>query len=192
MPNDNHPKKGSKIKVEPIKSAEDISRIRSKLKGKPRDLCLFNLGTNTNLRASDMLQIKAGMVRGVEPRGEIELKERKTGKVRRVTLNRKVVESIKRLLDSRDYKDEDPLFIGQRGNCLTVSSVSRLVKSWCRGLRGNYGSHSLRKTFGYHKRMKGFSLEQLMQTYNHSSPRQTLDYLCIQEEEIKELYMDEI
>jgi integrase len=191
MKNPNHPKKGSRIKVEPIKKQKDINSIRDKLKTNPRDLCLFNIGTNTNLRASDILQITVNMVKDIKPGDEIELKEKKTGKIRRITLNKKVVESIQKLLESKEYKDNDPLFLGQRGK-LTVPYISRLVKIWCKDLKGNYGSHSLRKTFGYHKRQKGYSLEQLMLTFNHSNPKQTLDYLCIQSEEIKKLYMDEI
>ena len=44
----------------------------------------FTLGINTNLRASDLLAITAGMVRDKE---ELVLKERKTGKERRINLN---------------------------------------------------------------------------------------------------------
>lgn len=51
--NFNHPKKGSSIRVEPIKKAKDIKSIKRLLKDRPRDLCLFVTGINTNLRASD-------------------------------------------------------------------------------------------------------------------------------------------
>jgi integrase len=192
--NPNHPPKGSTIRVDPIRKLKDIKAIKKLLHDKPRDLCLFTLGINTNLRASDLLRITAGMVRHLEASDELTLKEKKTGKHRRITLNKAVIASIQTLLKSRDYQDADPLFLGQRG-CLTVSSVNRLVKTWCKdiNLKGNYGSHSLRKTFGYHQRVTfNVGVAELMVTFNHSTQRQTLDYLCIQDEEIRSIYMNEI
>ena len=192
--NPNHPKKFSTIKVDPIRKLKDIKAIKKMLHDKPRDFCLFTLGINTNLRASDLLRITAGMVRHLDAGDELTLKEKKTAKHRRITLNKAVIDSIQALLDSRDYQDDDPLFLGQRG-CLTVSSVNRLVKGWCAGinLKGNFGSHSLRKTFGYHQRVTfNVGVPELMFTFNHSSQRQTLDYLCIQPDEVKSIYMNEI
>ena len=192
--NPNHPPKGSTIKVDPIRKIKDIKAIKKLLHDKPRDLCLFTMGINTNLRASDLLRIKAGMVRDLEAGDELTLKEKKTGKHRRITLNKAVIASIQALLNSRDYQDDDPLFLGQRG-CLTVSSVNRLVKTWCAeiNLKGNFGSHSLRKSFGFHQRVTyGVGIPELMVTFNHSTQRQTLDYLCIQPDEVKSIYMNEI
>ena len=192
--NPNHPKKGSSIKVEPICKLKDIKAIKKLLHDNPRDLCLFTLGINTNLRASDLRRITAGKVRDLKPKDEIELKEQKTGKMRRITLNKGVVDSINSLLESRQYNDDDSLFMGQRGP-LRVESIHRLVKSWCKAinLRGNYGSHTLRKTWGYHQRVTfNVGLPELMVCFNHSSQRQTLDYLCIQEEEIKSIYENQL
>ena len=189
--NPNHPKKGSTIKVEPIRHLKDIKAIKRLLQDSPRDFCLFTLGINTNLRASDLLAITAGMVRNEE---ELVLKERKTGKERRITLNTITQKAIRRLLDSREYDDDDRLFQGQRGP-LTVPTVNRLVKGWCKAinLRGNYGSHTLRKTFGYHQRVTfGRGLPELMTVFNHSTQKQTLDYLCVQPEEIKDIYLNEL
>jgi hypothetical protein len=76
-----------------------------------------------------------------------------------------------------------------------VPSVHSLVKSWCRAinLKGNFGSHSLRKTWGYHQRVTfGVDIPRLMVCFNHSTQRQTLDYLCIQPEEIKGVYENEL
>lgn len=191
----NRPSKGSKIKVEPIREMKDIKSIKKVLADSPRDLALFTLGINTNLRASDLIRIKAGMVRGLKPMDEIELKEQKTGKVRRISLNKSCIEVVRELLASRPYDDQDCLFRSQRGEVLTVPSVHRLVKSWCRSinLKGNYGSHTLRKTWGYHQRVTfGSGLPELMECFNHSTQRQTLDYLCIQPEEIKDIYSNEI
>ena len=192
--NQNRPKKGSQIKVDPIKKRKDIESIKKLLGDDPRNSALFTIGINTNLRASDLLRIKVGQVRDLKPGDEIYLKERKTGKSRRITLNKAAVQAIQRLLASRPFNDADPLFVGQRGP-LTVPSVHRLVKGWCRAinLRGNYGSHSLRKTFGYHQRVTfGTDIPRLMVVFNHSTQRQTLEYLCIQPEEIRGVYENEL
>ncbi len=92
--NKNHPAKGSRIKVEPIRDLKDIRAIKKLLDGNPMYAALFTLGINTNLRASDLLQITAGQVRGLKAMDEIELKEKKTGKTRRITLNKACVEAV--------------------------------------------------------------------------------------------------
>ena len=192
--NTNRPAKGSKIKVQPITKLKDINAIKKLLADNPRDFCLFVLGINTNLRASDLTQITVGMVKDKKAGDDLELKEKKTGKSRRITLNKSAMSAIRALLLADEYNDnQKPLFSSQRGSGpLLTPSVNRLVKSWCKAinLKGNYGSHTLRKTFGYHQRVQlGTSILELMVIFNHSTQRQTLDYLCIQAEEIKDAYM---
>jgi len=189
--NRNHPIKGSSISVEPIRDLKDIKAIKKMLFGNPRDLCIFVLGINTNLRASDILNIKVKQVSGEK---ELLLREKKTGKVRRITLNKAVIEAVGALLASGKYAYEDYLFQGQRGP-LTVPTLSRMVKGWCKAinLQGNYGSHTLRKTWGYHQRVTyGVGLPELMVCFNHSSQRQTLDYLCVQPDELRNIYLNEL
>ena len=193
--NSNRPATGSKIKVEPIRKLKDVKTVKKLLAHKPLNLALFTVGINTNLRASDLLQIKVKQVKGLKPGENIELREKKTDKIRRITLNSACMETIQNLLRSRKYKsDEDFLFTGKRG-LLTVPSVHLKVKSWCRqiNLKGNYGSHTLRKTWGYHQ-YHTFKqpLPLLMECFNHSTQRQTLNYLCIQAEEIQSVYMNEL
>jgi integrase len=163
------------------------------LSDKPLDLALFTVGINTNLRASDLLRIKRDHVEDLKPGEYFELKEKKTGKSRCVTVNRPCVKAINNFLASKTFKTEF-LFEGQRG-VLTVPAVHQKVKQWCRkiNLKGNYGSHSLRKTWGYHQRVTfGTDLPRLMVCFNHSTQKQTLDYLCVQPEEIKSVYENEI
>jgi len=191
--NKNHPPKGSQIKVEPICKTKDINLIKKFLSNKPRDLALFILGINTNLRASDLLRLTVGQVKYLKEGDALEIKEKKTGKSRRITLNKACADSIKALLNSGEHKDCDYLFKSQRGAVLTVSTVNNMVKSWCKeiNLKGNYGSHTLRKTWGYHQRVTfGTDLPRLMVCFNHSTQKQTLDYLCIQADEIKDVYMN--
>jgi integrase len=92
--------------------------------------------------------------------------------------------------------DTDPLFPSRKtGRPITVSTLNNLVKGWCRavGLRGNYGSHTLRKTFGYvHRTVFKTDIATLMLMYNHSTQRQTLAYLGIQPDEVQEAYLREI
>jgi integrase len=194
--NPNHPEKGSKIKVEPIRKLKDIKSIKKQLNDNPRNYCLFAMGVNTALRAGDLVNIKVGDVRHLKAGDTLELKEQKTKKNRQVTLNKTVVDAIQCLIKDEKLKDNESLFKGQRGNqALTVPSVHRLVKSWCKSinLKGNYGSHTLRKTFGYHQRVTfSHDLATLVDVFGHSSQKQTLQYLCIQSDEIKSVYLNEL
>lgn len=192
--NFNHPQAGDQTKVEPIRELKDIKAIKKMLAGNAMYHALFTLGINTNLRASDLLKITAGQVRRIKPMEEIEIREQKTGKLRRITMNKSCVDVITQLLASKPFQDSDPLFMGQRGP-LSVPSVHRLVKSWCLSINlpGNYGSHTLRKTWGYHQRVTfGVGLPELMECFNHSTQRQTLQYLCVQPEEIRNVYANEL
>ncbi|RJP38997.1 MAG: integrase [Desulfobacteraceae bacterium] len=190
----NHPKMGSVIKVEPITSLKDIQTIKRLLADKPMDYALFIIGINTNLRASDILSIKVEQVKDLKEGDTLDLREKKTKNDRKITLNKAVIAAIQALLKEKEYKPGDFLFTGQRGPW-TVPYVSQKVKGWCKAvnLKGNYGSHSLRKTWGYHQRMThNQSLPQLMKCFGHSTERQTLDYLCIQPEEIERIYLNEL
>lgn len=193
----NHPQKGDSIKVDPIRSERDIRNIKKLLADKPRDLALFTLGINTNLRASDIVRITVGQVRHLQPGQHFNIREKKTGKERSVTINKTVHESIQNLLKTiPNAEDNDPLFQSRKGReMLCVPYINSLVKGWCRelNLKGNFGSHTLRKTFGFiHRTVFNTDLPTLVTLFNHSSQRQTLRYLGIQEEDIKEAYLREI
>jgi integrase len=197
MPNPNAPKKGDSTKVEPIRSERDIRNIKKLLADKPRDLAIFTLGINTNLRASDILKITVGQVRHIQPGQHFTIKEKKTGKERNITLNKTVFQVIQNLLKViPDAGDSEPLFQSRKGSGqLCVSYLNLLVKGWCReiNLRGNFGSHSLRKTFGYiHRTVFNTDIPTLMMMFNHSTQRQTLTYLGIQPSEILDAYLNEI
>jgi len=196
--NPNAPKKGDSIKVEPIRDVKDIKSIKKLLADHPREFCLFTLGINTAYRANELLSITVGQVAHLNAGGELDLKQSKNKKYRRVSLNQSAIDSIQSYLEwkrdkqKRAVADEDLLFTGQRGP-ITVNYLNNLVKSWCKTLRipGNYGSHTLRKTFGYQLRiLKQTQVPLLMEIFGHSTQKQTLEYLCIQDKEIKNIFME--
>lgn len=191
--NHNHPKKGSSIKVEPIRDLKAIKRIKKLYADNPRDLCLFTFGINTAYRAGEILSLTVGQVDYLKAGDVLEIKQTKTGKYRRVRMNRAVIEAIDAWLKIHpDPRHDVPLFLSSRGRgALTVSSVNAMIKRWCRevGLRGNYGSHSMRKTWGYHQRVQNKApIPLLMDAFGHSSQAQTLAYLGIQDAEVQELF----
>jgi hypothetical protein len=60
----------------------------------------------------------------------IEIKEQKTGKGRRITLNKICIKAIQNLLASKQYQNNDYFFQSQRRNVLTVpfNSKSRILQ----------------------------------------------------------------
>jgi len=192
--NPNHPKPGSIIRVEPIRDVKAIGRIKKLLADHPRNAALFALGINTAFRAGDLLRITTGQVRGLTPGDTLTIREEKTGKARSVVLNHQALEAVRRLIEDFPEKgDDELLFTGLRG-AMTVQYVNRLVKAWCADVglhRENYGSHSFRKTWGYHQRVTyRTDLPVLMDAFGHSTQRQTLSYLGITADEVRQCFMN--
>jgi site-specific recombinase XerD len=63
----------------------------------------------------------------------------------------------------------------------------KIIMTICQqvGLRGNFGTHSLRKTWGYHARMQGVDLALIMHKLNHESIAYTKRYLGITDDELQ-------
>lgn len=197
MKNPNHPKSGDKITVEPIRDLKDIESIKKILSSKTRDLLLFTMGINNGLRCGDLLKIKISDVSHLKPGETLKIREQKTGKENVLMINKTTHKILRQYLDEMKPDNDDYLFKSRKGlnSSLSVQSVNGLVKSWCRSinLKGNHGTHSLRKTFGYIQRKKyGVGWEVICKRFNHSSPSVTMRYLGIEDKEVNGILMNEI
>lgn len=197
---DNRPRKGARIKVEPIRYLADIKRIKNLLINRPRDMALFTLGINIPLRVSDLLRLTYHQVARLSPGDFLSIREKRTGRRLKVGVNRACCDVIANLDTTHAERSSlqtlpQFLFPSRRGDVLLPSSVHRLVKSWCKtiGLEGNYGANSLRKTWGYHQFATfGTDLARLSTYFNHATRRQTLDYLCLAPEDFKSIFDHEL
>ena len=196
----NSPEKGSTITVDPIRSRAKIADIKKVLADSPRNLCLFVVGINVALRASDLVRLKVGQVRRLKVGDLLRIAEKKTAgrkAPRPITWNQSAADAVAAWLPQHPAADDDAaaLFPSQKGGgreAITVQHVHRLVKGWCArvGLPGNYGSHTLRKTWGYHQRTTfGTDIGVIMQAYGHSRPNVTMRYLGIQPSEVEGAYL---
>ena len=193
--NPNHPKKGSRIAVDPIRDLKAVKKIKRKLrKGNPRDLLLFTLGINNGLRVGDLLNLKVKDVVDLEPGETLKIKEQKTGKTNILMINREVHQVFGLFLEEKKPKNNDPVFRSKKGGkAISVPYASQLVKSWCKGMKGNYGSHTLRKTFGFIQRTEfGVGFDILCKRFGHSSPAITMRYLGIEDKEVNGILLNEI
>lgn len=184
--------------VEPIRSRLKVMAIKSYLKDKSaRDYLLFCLGINTALRVSDLLKLKVGDV--VNGSGEIRkilrIKEGKTKKERRITVNSQVRDPLNYYFKHKGALELDSfLFTAKRSQKpITRIRVHQIIKEAClavglikEGERG-YGCHSLRKTYGYMKRKAGFPIELIQARLGHSTPSITRRYIGISDDEIGEM-----
>jgi integrase len=196
MNNPNHPKKNSRITVQPIRDVRDIESIKKLLSTNTRDLLLFTMGINNGLRCGDLLKLTVSDVKDLKPGETLTIREQKTGKDNILMINKTTFKILKQYLGETKSGDDQYLFKSRKGNTpLTVGSVNAMVKDWCRSinLKGNYGTHSLRKTFGYIQRKKfGVGWEILCKRFNHSSPSVTMRYLGIEDKEVNGILMNEI
>jgi len=70
-----------------------------------------------------------------------------------------------------------------------------LIKKWTAAinLKGNYGTHTLRKTWGYIERVEyGVPIELISKRLNHSNVQTTMIYCCIEDKEVHKILMNEI
>lgn len=169
--------------VEPIKSREDIRKVEDWLdKRSKRNRLIFAIGVNTGLRVSDILGLN---ISDVYNKTYVEIREKKTGKYKKILLNSKLQTLLKEYLKNLKNSNAS-LFIGRKGHRLHRSQVYRFLNEACKavGIKENIGCHSLRKIFGYHHFRQYDNIVLLQKIFNHSSPFVSLAYIGIEQEDI--------
>ena len=186
--------------VEPIRDRKRIAQIKNQLRGEGRyrDLLLFVVGINTALRISDLLQLRVShfMDEHNHIRRRSVIKEEKRGKRQEIVINDSIREALDEYLSAYPGITSDPdnfVFFNSRANTfrepIKRGQAWKFITSICAdiGLRGNFGTHSLRKTWGYHARMSGVDLALIMYKLNHASLAYTKRYLGITDDELEEV-----
>ncbi|RUL53957.1 tyrosine-type recombinase/integrase [Lysinibacillus antri] len=167
--------------VEPIRSEEDIENLKKVLINQSyRDYFFFLLGINTGLKLTDLLNLKFK-----------DFKEQE-GVMYLIINNIKypvaniVKDSFYTYKKIRKENIEDCyVFASRKGNePIDRSHAYRILNDAAQkiGLSSKVGTHTLRKTFGYHFYKKYGDLKHLQKLFNHSTSKQTLNYIGISEE----------
>lgn len=184
--------------VEPIRDRKKIAQIRNQLRGEERfrDLLLFVVGINTALRISDLLKLSIGDF--VDEAGRIRerfwIREEKRGKRQEIVINDSMREALKEYLAAYPATVVNPnhfaffkLKMNDFRQPIGRGQAWKFITGICNevGLRGNFGTHSLRKTWGYHARLSGVDLALIMHKLNHNSLTYTKRYLGITDDELE-------
>jgi site-specific recombinase XerD len=156
------------------------------------------VGINTALRISDLLTLRIGDF--IDEQGDIRdqfsIREEKWDKRNRVVINQSIRDVLDKYVQAYAGIARDPahyIFFSTHQadhnytKAMTRERAWRLVSEMCRdvGLKGNYGTHTLRKTWGYHARQNGVPLELIMHKLNHANLATTKRYLGIADDELQ-------
>ena len=194
--NKNHPAKGDRLTVDPIRRPEDIAAISKLTQDNPRDHLLFLMLVNNGIRVCDVVKLKVKDVKHLGVGDKVKIIESKTKKQNILVINKTVYRALKNYLEKVKPKDNDYLFSSRKGNGhLQSQAVGKMIKKWAKAinLKGNYGCHSCRKAFGYIQRTQyGVGFEILCKRYCHSSPNVTMRYLGIEDKEVYRILLNEI
>lgn len=171
--------------VQPIRNKQKIEEIKTVLKENgTRDLLLFCMGINTGLRISDLLKLKVADVKG---KTHVEIKEQKTGKVKRFPILGNLQSMLEEYTRNKDLSEY--LFKSRNGENKPITRVQAymILNNACRkcGIQDRIGMHSLRKTFSYHHYKQFHDVAILQYLLNHSSPSITLRYIGITDDNVE-------
>lgn len=183
--------------VEPIRERKKIEAMKKLLKGSNlRDYVLFTLGINSGLRVSDLLKLQITDVKDEKGRvkDRITIREKKTGKAKTFPFSDTVIKALKEYLGENKAGDEDTALFPSRkgGEPITRQQAYRILNDAAKavGIKDKIGTHTLRKTFGYHAYMSGVDITRIQALLNHSSPRETLRYIGITQDELDDVYLN--
>lgn len=165
--------------VEPIREPADLRRMEEQLRARSdRDYLLWITGIYTGLRVSDILKLRIGDLAG---RDAFTLFEKKTGKYKRIAINKALRRALRETLD--ESTPEEFIFKSRQGGNRPISRSQawRILSEAARdaGIRDRIGTHTMRKTFGYHYYQKTHDVATLMELFNHSGEVVTLRYIGI-------------
>lgn len=162
--------------IEPLRSIEDIGKIKRHLRLYPKHLLMFTMGINSPLRVKTLIKMKKADLEHFKVGDLINIEGEK------IIFNAAIHECFEYYLD---HDDSGRLYLyskKSRDEPIKAEYLTKLVKDWTRecGIHGNFGGQTLRKTFGYINRViYGADLKVLSDLYGHSCPSVTLRYLDI-------------
>lgn len=176
--------------TEPLKRLEDVQAIKDYLlkANGYRDYLLACMLLNTGLRASDVLPLK---VKDVQTE-VITVREKKTGKLRRYSINAKLRRDIDFYIGGLDL--EAYLFKSRKGSNRPIdrSTAYTIIQGAVEalGLNIRLGLHGCRKTYAYQLYKKTNDIMLVSHALNHDSPSTTRLYIGLQDEELTEATED--
>jgi len=181
--------------VEPIKSKKDIEAMKQYLKSKSlRDWTLFVLGINSALRISDLLDLQISDVvdENGRIRDRIKVKENKTSKGKNFPFNANVKSALSEYL-AIVPSDQIALFASRKGNEAITRQQAHIILSRAAkacGIKEPTSNHSLRKSFAFALYDAGVDVTRIQALLNHSSPKETLRYIGITQDELDDVYLE--
>ncbi len=154
---------------------------------------LIATGSYIGLRISDLLQLRWNQVLNQD---YFTITEKKTKKVRKVTINPELQTILKRLFVQLGAEENDLMFVNRFGDKpFSIQYVNSKLKEIFTNykIKGQYSSHFMRKTLGRRiwevNKYSDQALLLLSQLFNHASVSTTKIYLGIRETEISNLYL---
>lgn len=177
-------------KVQPIRNIQKIEEIKTYLLTYKsyRDYFMFVFGINSGLRISDILKLK---VSDIHKKEYVKVKEQKTGKLRDVKIMDSLQQELELYIKTMKLKPSDYLFRNSRDPSKPISRIQahRILKAAAEHVQlDEISTHTLRKTMGYHFYQRTKDIAMLMKIFNHSSESITLDYLCIDRDNLESAY----
>ncbi|OEC02123.1 integrase [Lysinibacillus sphaericus] len=175
--------------VQPIRNPEYIRAIKKYLfDWNYRNYMLFVLGINSGLRISDILQLKVSDTK----RDYFNVIEKKTKKARRIEMTPQLKRELRQYVEGKE--EYEYLFKSREGvnKSISRSSAYKILNkaALAVGLEENIGTHTLRKTFGYHFYKQTKDVALLQEILNHSSPKITLRYIGINQDQMDKAMKD--
>ena len=175
---------------------QQVKILRKMLAGRRLHTLLLNLGVDTMLRASDLLKLKTKdvMHESREPKTEVKIKQKKTGKhTLLMPLSENSRDTIRKYLI--DTNMDDYIFTGQLShltrNPITVKQYGRIVKGWMKLLGvedlDQYASHSVRKCKATVIFNKTRNIDAVRRLLGQSSVTATSSYIGVTDNSALEL-----
>ena len=190
--------------VEPIKNKKDLMKLITYLKATSlRNYTIVVVGMNVLLRAGDLLELKWSDVleEDMTYKRKIWITEEKTNKQREIHFNHDSIDALTLYKDSLNlFNVNDYIFTSRKVNKngekkLDVKALHKIIKDTCKELniKGNFGTHTLRKTGAYHIYNDNIAtnpalLTRLQKILNHSSQAATLRYIGIETQETDDIF----
>jgi len=129
--------RGLRLEARRPKAMDDVA-LRRLLRqvhqeGDLRDIALVELLVGTGLRISETMDLRRGDVVLNDRSGEVVVRRGKRGVHRRVPLTAPVRGALRAYLDAHpNLKNDDPLWVGQRGSLADRTGVVKLLKRYAR------------------------------------------------------------